>query len=376
MARQFGETWWGKAWLEALEERGLEDPSRLPRGRTYARQGRVSEAEVGPGLLRARVEGTETYYSSLHIRQLDDHEWDLVLDTIMGKAAHAAALLSGEVPTALNELLLPASGDLSPDCTCPDWAHLCKHAAALCYVAADVFDADPFALLALRGRSRNDVLSEVRRRRSGAIGATHETMTGLPRGSDPGMNATAAHRRVPLSLEQSAVLPRQAATRSALAPPPPADSGIDPGELSELIDDAAQRAWRMLADGAVSGLALSVGADVVRRSTTGDRERIAAATKLDPDELEASTIAWEIGGLDGLRVSQRRWDATPIQLAPGVAVLGSDARVRANTVLANGIQLRLDEDGRWWRFDADDRLGWVLSVDFAVDPADLVQSPT
>lgn len=371
MARQFGHTWWGKAWLDALEERGLDDPSRLPRGRTYARQGRVVQPELSPGQLRAHVFGTDEYISSLNVRLLTDDEWNTALDIIMAKAANAAALLSGELPHALADLLLPGAGDLSPDCTCPDWAELCKHAAALCYVTADLFDDDPFALLALRGRDRQVVLTEVRERRSVALGASHTESTGLPRGADPGTSAGAAYRRTPKVFERSATLPRQPAPQRPLASAPPIDAGIDPDELAELIADASRRAWHMLADGADSALQLSTGADVVRRSVHGDLDRIATATKLDANELAVASIAWKVGGLAGFRASRGRWDASAEQLAPGVAALGSTARVRANLVIHDGVQLRLDEDGTWWRFDADDQLGWVLTSTGATDPDDL-----
>jgi len=371
MARQFGHTWWGRAWLDALEERGLADPTRLPRGRTYARQGRVVDSELSPGQLRAQVQGTDLYVSSLNVRLLTDYEWNDALDTIMTKAANAAALLSGELPKALADLLLPNAGDLNPDCTCPDWADLCKHAAALCYIAADLFDEDPFALLALRGRDRQDVLTEVRRRRSAALGTAHAQSTGEPRGADPGTSAAAAYRRPPEPIDRSATLARSPAAARSFAAAPPLDAGIDPDELAELITDASRRAWHMLASGADSALGLSTGADVVRRSVHGDRARIAAATKLDVDELRVAAIAWQVGGRDGFRASRGRWDATAEQLAPGVSILGADARVRANLVVHDGIQLRLDEDGTWWRFDADEKLGWVLTSTGAADPADL-----
>ncbi|MBT5756488.1 MAG: hypothetical protein HOI41_16135, partial [Acidimicrobiaceae bacterium] len=70
--RKFGNTWWGKAWLDALEQRALVDPNRLPRGRTYARQDRVREIELSPGELRAHVWGTreDPYTTTLSMRVL------------------------------------------------------------------------------------------------------------------------------------------------------------------------------------------------------------------------------------------------------------------------------------------------------------------
>src|SRR5262245_13288841 len=96
--RTFGQTWWGKAWVSALEQRARLDQSRLPRGRTYARHNHVLRLEVEPGRVTAFVQGTrrEPYHVRVGVRLFAEHEWDRLLDTIAAKAAHAAALLDGE----------------------------------------------------------------------------------------------------------------------------------------------------------------------------------------------------------------------------------------------------------------------------------------
>ncbi|MEJ7585244.1 MAG: SWIM zinc finger family protein, partial [Acidimicrobiales bacterium] len=161
--KRFGATWWGKAWIKALEGRARLDPNRLPRGRTYARQSRVGELSVKPGEVTAGVSGSRPtpYIVRLGVRTLSETEWDALLDVIASRAGHAAALLDGELDpgvaddaAAAGADLLPGPGDLTTRCSCPDWAEPCKHAAAVCYLVADVLDADPFALLLLRGRRR------------------------------------------------------------------------------------------------------------------------------------------------------------------------------------------------------------------------------
>ena len=106
--KQFGNSWWGKAWLDALEQRALEDPNRLPRGRTYARQDRVADLELSPGELRAQVWGNrhDPYTTTLSIRVLSDHEWEELLDEMMAKASNVATLLAGEVPREIGALSL------------------------------------------------------------------------------------------------------------------------------------------------------------------------------------------------------------------------------------------------------------------------------
>ncbi|MFB0901484.1 MAG: SWIM zinc finger family protein [Acidimicrobiales bacterium] len=372
--RQFGTTWWGKAWLDALEQRSLIDPNRLPRGRTYARQDRVRDIELSPGELRAQVSGNQEgpYTTTLSMRVLADSEWDTVLDLAMTKASNVAALLAGQVPKEIGDHVLPDRGDLSPECSCPDWAEPCKHVAALCYVAADMFDADPFALLTLRGLSRDAVLTEVRSRRSERLGVDLTPSSDQPRGGDPAISGAQAFRRKPTQLQQSAPLPSHPGTLVALTVIPGMDAGIDADELAELVSDAAERAWSMLAGGTDSGLDLSIGADVVRRAARGTSDQIAEATGLDPNELRAAVTAWHIGGLDGFRAHSAKPAVNADLMIRGQLSLGEGARVRGNTVSFGTTQLRLDQDQQWWRFTADDDLGWLLAEGPTDDPNDLL----
>ena len=176
---EFGQTWWGRAWLEALEQRARLDPDRLPRGRQYARSGAVGELTLAPGEARARVRGrkTEPYQVRIRVRQFADDEWDRVLEAIAACLGHAAALLDGELPPEIADDaagtgldLLPGGGEVGPRCDCPDDADPCKHSAAACYLIADALDADPFALFLLRGRTRDQVLAGIRARRRGPVG--------------------------------------------------------------------------------------------------------------------------------------------------------------------------------------------------------------
>lgn len=173
----FATSWWGRAWVDALERSAHLDPNRLARGRTYARQGAVLELEFGAGYVAGRVQGTHGrwYRADVAVRKLADAEWEQVADAIAARAAHAAALLEGELdPGIVDDLaeldvrLLPGPGDLRPDCTCPDWAEPCKHAAALCYLVAAELDRDPFVLFLLRGIDRGALTELLRVRRGRA----------------------------------------------------------------------------------------------------------------------------------------------------------------------------------------------------------------
>jgi uncharacterized Zn finger protein len=170
---RFGTTWWAGRWLEALEQ--LVDEGRLSRGRTYARGGQVTKLDAGPQGVRAEVWGSadEPYEVTIDFRPLTDKAWEAVADAMAAKAIYAARLLSGEMPddvesvfAAAGATLFPAkTADLQTDCTCPDWANPCKHVAAVFYLLGERFDADPFLMFELRGRTQAEVAAALRRRR-------------------------------------------------------------------------------------------------------------------------------------------------------------------------------------------------------------------
>lgn len=165
-----GETWWSKRFLAALESTLVG--GRLGRGKSYARQGQVIDLTVGAGVIEARVQGTRStpYRVRLAMPAATDRQWDRVTSALAGQAGHAARLLAGELPHEVEEVfaaegvpLFPSPAHrLATDCTCPDWANPCKHVAAVCYLVAEAFDRDPFAVLAWRGRDRDALLHRLR----------------------------------------------------------------------------------------------------------------------------------------------------------------------------------------------------------------------
>ncbi|WP_238164501.1 SWIM zinc finger family protein [Kribbella pittospori] len=179
--RPFGATWWGRAWLEALEHRARLDPGRLSRGRSYARRGSVLELTVSPGSVDAVVQGSRVtpYQVTVRIRAFTSAEWDAVLEVVSSQIGRVAALLDGELPPevvddvhAAGLDLLPGAGEVLTNCSCPDFAVPCKHSAAVCYLVTDALDDDPFALLLLRGRRKDELLNTLRSRRTGPTPTT------------------------------------------------------------------------------------------------------------------------------------------------------------------------------------------------------------
>lgn len=168
------QTWWSERFVEVLESIGLGN--RLQRGRSYARTGQVISMDVGPGSVTAQVQGSRArpYRLRIGIAAFGKSEWAQVEQALAGNAWYTAMLLSGEMPDDIEDVfaglglsLFPATvRDLSLDCSCPDRAVPCKHLAATFYLLAESFDADPFAILAWRGRERADLLANLQAARS------------------------------------------------------------------------------------------------------------------------------------------------------------------------------------------------------------------
>ena len=384
----FGGTWWGRAWLEALEQRAQLDPDRLPRGREYARGGAVGDLTLAPGEARAKVRGrkTEPYEVRIRVRQFTDDEWDRVLTAISGRLSHAAALLDGELPPEVADAvasagldLLPGGGEIGPRCSCPDDADPCKHSAAACYLISDALDVDPFALFLLRGRTRDQVLAGVRARRRGAVSAAADTSDGArPEGTessrravrsllDEGLDARAAFAAPVLDglVPVPSLPPTRPGSPAALpVDPPPGRSGLRE-DLVELAADAASRAWEMaMGLSADAGLNLDADADLTRRAArvlgTPAFGTLARRCGMAERDLARQALAWRNGGMAGLDLLGTEWD--PVAEDPEMVDLLKAARtalhaktgaaetVEGNRVTTGRLQLRLGRDLRWYPY--------------------------
>lgn len=184
-----GQTWWSGRFVQVLEGIGLGN--RLQRGRNYARRGQVISLDVGAGMVTARVQGSRArpYRVRIGITAFGPAEWATLERVLAGSAWYSAKLLAGEMPAGIEEVfaaqglpLFPAAaGELSMDCSCPDWEVPCKHIAAAFYLLAEAFDDDPFTILAWRGREREDLLASLHSARSdGQSAAGGEGRSGPP----------------------------------------------------------------------------------------------------------------------------------------------------------------------------------------------------
>ncbi|MCQ9131741.1 SWIM zinc finger family protein [Streptomyces sp. IBSBF 2807] len=367
----FAETWWGNAWVAALEE-GALDAKRLVRGRGYAEQGNVDAITVTPGLVLGYVQGSRPrpYRVQVRLRTLGGDAWERFLDAAVERPGHIAALLDKEMPESLADCgvpLLPGPGDLEPQCSCPDRGHPCKHAAALCYQTARLLDADPFVLLLLRGRGEREVLDALSRRNAVRAARAAQEQDRQPEPLEGVRAAQAlAERRLPPLPDP---LPPPAHPEQ---PPayPSAPNGPDAFALDHLATDAAARAHALLTTGRDEIGGLTLWQDAVRLAASRPGSGLTAATRSlyaslasaagrTPAELARAVAAWRQGGPDGLTVLEESWDppagrfdrARPLLLAADLPAF----RPRRNhlTHPRGHVQLRYGQDGLWYAYESE-----------------------
>jgi uncharacterized Zn finger protein len=167
---KIGETWWSGRFISILES--FDIGARLSRGRSYARSGQVMDLEIEKGLVKAKVQGSrpKPYKVEIEIGPLPDKDWKRVEEAMAEQAIFMAKLLAGEMPREIEEAfsackltLFPASRrDMKTECSCPDWSNPCKHIAAVYYILAEKFDEDPFLIFAWRGRTKEQLIEQLR----------------------------------------------------------------------------------------------------------------------------------------------------------------------------------------------------------------------
>ncbi|MCW2855761.1 MAG: zinc finger domain protein [Marmoricola sp.] len=158
-------SWWGRAWVRSFEETVLE-ASDLVTARALARAGRLGAVMVISGMASAVLDpGSPTaVIAQVRVRRLDGPAWSAFDAELAREAGHLAALESGELPADLVEHaddagveIVPGPGDLDTACECDSWAQPCLHALALLYQLAWLMDSNPYVLLLLRGRTREQL---------------------------------------------------------------------------------------------------------------------------------------------------------------------------------------------------------------------------
>jgi uncharacterized Zn finger protein len=154
--RTIARTFWGKAWCDNLE-RYSDFANRLPRGRTYVRNGSVVDLQISPGLVSAIVSGSELYQVAVKVAPVPGPQWAAICRDCAGAIDSLVELLQGRFSKGVMERisrqgagLFPAPAQIELSCSCPDWASMCKHVAAVLYGIGARLDREPGLLFALR----------------------------------------------------------------------------------------------------------------------------------------------------------------------------------------------------------------------------------
>jgi uncharacterized Zn finger protein len=155
--RTIASTFWGKAWCDNLESYS-DFSNRLPRGRTYVRNGSVVDLQIGPGKVEALVSGSHLYRVDIGIQPLPTAQWNGIKTKCQGQIGSLIELLQGRLSQGVMEIVTQRSSGLFPSpreiklgCSCPDWADMCKHVAAVLYGVGNRLDHQPELLFQLRG---------------------------------------------------------------------------------------------------------------------------------------------------------------------------------------------------------------------------------
>ncbi|HEY4759665.1 MAG TPA: hypothetical protein VIH42_03710 [Thermoguttaceae bacterium] len=162
--RKITKTFWGEAWCNHLESFS-DYENRLPRGRTYVRNGSVCHLAISKGKIEAKVSGSELYNLTIRIKTLASKKWNSVKQRCSGQIGSLLELLQGRLSSRVMEVvadrqdgLFPLPGEISFDCDCPDWASMCKHVAAVLYGVGARLDEKPELLFTLRGVNHQELI--------------------------------------------------------------------------------------------------------------------------------------------------------------------------------------------------------------------------
>ncbi|MDX2934974.1 SWF or SNF family helicase [Streptomyces ipomoeae] len=397
--RGFARTWWGQAWLKALEDAAL-DSEQVKAGRRLARAGAVGGVSVHPGRVTAVVQDRDgtAHRADVLLQELSEEHWERFLRMAAERSGHIAALLDREMPPHLVEdaatagvELLPGLGDLEAECECGAWDH-CGHTAALCYQVARLLDQDPFLLLLMRGRTERALLDELQVRSVAPWVDEQRAPEAVQDGLDAA-EAFAAGDILP-PLPEPPELPVEPGLPPSLDTEVPPAPGVDPAALEFVAAQTAREAHRMLAEALHPGHEqrplgedLTFHQDAVRLAAGAPgpsiEARLARGSERDREGLALAVRAWRYGGAAGLAVLDEEWRVPAESLARARAALESAwdenerPRLRSThnrwTVIGGSAQLRLGRDGRWWPYRKE-RGRWAPAGPAAQDPATALAS--
>jgi uncharacterized Zn finger protein len=164
--RTIARTFWGKAWCENLE-RYSDYENRLPRGRTYVRNGSVVDLQIGGGEVKAMVSGSQIYKVAVKVTPVSKARWQSLCSDCAGTIDSLVELLQGRFSKGVMERmclqgtgLFPSPAEIQLSCSCPDWASMCKHVAAVLYAIGARLDQQPELLFKMHEVDEKELIAK------------------------------------------------------------------------------------------------------------------------------------------------------------------------------------------------------------------------
>jgi uncharacterized Zn finger protein len=241
--RQIATTFWGRAWCDNLEAYS-DFENRLPRGRTYVRNGSVMDLQIESGKVTALVSGSDLYTVQVGIRPLDSRRWksirkvcaggiDSLVELLQGRFAHGVM----EVITRKGTGLFPAPAEITMKCSCPDWATMCKHVAATLYGVGARLDEQPEMLFLLRNVDHTELIREAGSAAAlehGAVPASGRVLAEGDLGGLFGIDLETPRAARPAAGPHAAAKARRAVPAAASTPKPTDATSAKPSQARPL----------------------------------------------------------------------------------------------------------------------------------------------
>ena len=225
--RTIARSFWGKGWCDHLESFS-DYANRLPRGRTYVRNGSVCHLDIRPGRIEALVSGSELYNIVIRIKELKAATWASIKNKCSGHIGSMLELLQGKLSDQVMAIvtnrqhgLFPQPGEIALDCSCPDWAEMCKHVAAVLYGVGSRLDSQPELLFLLRDVDAQELIAAEMALPDGAAGVTGDALADDQLGAIFGIDLdteTDAHPASQTPLQRQPCATRRVATTTTRQP--------------------------------------------------------------------------------------------------------------------------------------------------------------
>lgn len=237
-------TFWGKAWCDNLEAYS-DYANRLPRGRTYVRNGSVIDLQIAEGQVHAKVMGSSLYAVSVKITPVPEKHWQAIGKDCSGSIDSLVELLQGKLSGAVMQRicqpkvgLFPSPNEIEMDCSCPDWAGMCKHVAAVLYGVGARLDKSPELLFKLRKVDAKDLVSQAgvglpkQKLQPGSAATLDDALLADIFGLEMDVVAQAPTKQVKAAPKAAAVVKAAAKAVAKKAPRMPAVSAAKPKEAA------------------------------------------------------------------------------------------------------------------------------------------------